>query len=372
MKRSSDLVLAMVALSACVEAAGDDSTESVTQEAKSPCPLWGCGENSPILGPFNLHELEEDRVSGGLHLPGGANSAGIRLLGFRKNGQMYRADVVVDKLKARSLITGMIVYEGVTLAGGALVVSYPVAPGLAAGNAELQILNVHNNVTMWQGPATAVETYEINYTGADVPVGASRPVCRNAPPAAAGTGLAVDGEGKVWPNRLEAILYTGDRYKEDTKEVTAASYVAAGTWFNIGCAGGALAKLYLNRHTTASATAGYTTTPAERQTMLKMYVGDFCGNGWTFTRQGTKIHWSNNKGWQSASGNTASYESLWYPGGAVCLDTHRLHSSLNVDEASMQAQIMTACPKVACTQGGNPPSLAASGQYLMTQSAALP
>jgi hypothetical protein len=143
-------------------------------------------------------------------------------------------------------------------------------------------------------------------------------VCKDPP------NYAKDPEGgQNWGNVTEAILYTGDRYRTDTLEVTATDPASAGHWFNIGCFGNVMAKLVLNRHTHASQLAAAPTTWAQRQTMLKMYTSDVCGHGRAFTVQGTPIQWFAANG-MSSPGTFPDYEGLWNENGAVCLDTHRL------------------------------------------------
>src|SRR5215212_5688319 len=87
----------------------------------------------------------------------------------------------------------------------------------------------------------------------------------------------------------ETLVFEGDRFDTKAKTMNAS---ADNTWFNFGCAGHALAKLYLNRSTV-------NTQPQpsweQRQAMFKMIVGDYCGSrtglGETFTLTGEPIMW---------------------------------------------------------------------------------
>jgi hypothetical protein len=365
-----------LALTACAgsPSAEEEHVEQTSQALMPHCPSWGCGENSPLLGPFDMHELDA---------LGAVNTEGVRLLGFRKGMVMYQPIVTQDRLTARDPLTGTVL-TGSALAGGAFVVEHPASPsGAPGGLAEVIVTHVTeaatSPITFWQGPATPVETYELDYTGAGLPPGIHRPLCRNPPvPYKVGVPPLVDGHW--FPNRFEAVIYTGDRYLASTKTVTASSYATAGTFFNIACAGGALLKLHLNRHTTASSIPGFETTASQRQAMLKMYAGDFCGTGESFTEQGTRIHWESSTGLTSPPGNAASYESLWTASGALCLSTHRLEGISTYDyEGAINGtgSIHGRCPKPQCS------SLALEGfasgvgvgrvkPYLRTQSAALP
>jgi len=378
MQRSSMTILAAtLALTACVglPPAEDEHVEETSQALMPHCPSWGCGENSPLLGPFDMHELDA---------LGGANTQGVRLLGFRKGTVTYRPDVTQDRLTARDLVTGATVLAGSALEGGAFVVEHPAGPGLGAGGiAEIIVTRVTeaatSPITFWQGPATPVETYQLDYTGADLPPGVHRPLCRN-PPVPLKVGVLPTVEGHPYPTRFEAVLYTGDRYAASTKNVTASTYASAGSFFNIACAGGALLKLHLNRHTTASSLPGFETTASQRQAMLKMYTGDFCGTGEAFTEQGTRIHWQTSTGETSPPGNDASNESLWTADGALCLSTHRLKGLSIYDyEGAINGKRSSPgrCPKPECSSAallafGTGAGVGRTRPYLRTQSAALP
>jgi ADYC domain-containing protein len=348
-------LLGVAGLSACVS---PPVTQVLLQETSS-CPSWGCGGNSPVIGPFEFHELEEH---------GALNDANMSLVGFRLNGVPYQPHVEGDKLLALDLNTGVPVFSGPDLKGGIFEVLLPGTGPAETRRAEIQITQVSNDVTFWLGPSDPVETYELQYTGSDVPPGAFRPLCKDPPPVR-------DGEGQTNVARFQTILFTGDRYKASTKEVTASTFEASTGWFNFACAGSAIAKLHLNRHTTASATAGFTTTADQRQAMLKMYTGDFCGTGEALTQQGTRIHWINALGWSSPPGNATTYESLWTSSGATCLTTHRLKGLSPIDYQGMiqgTSGSRGRCPKRPCAGVPGFPRLTGSGAYILTQSPALP
>ena len=356
----------------------DEPTDAVSEDLRPGCPSWGCGENSPLLGPHKMEELSWD---------GAPNpKSGVRLIGFyfgSPAGAPYDPEVIGDKLVVHLRSNHAITLSGSALVNGYFRLSYPATPTTAAGIADLRITSLSNGLQFWLGSTKTVETYQLEYTGADTPAGRYYPLCKNPPPIAKpGTTLSMV-EGHLTPSAYEAILFTGDRYDIDLKNVTASTYAAAGHWFNIACAGGALLKLHLNRHTTASAEPGFTTTSDQRQTMLKMYTGDFCGTGEPYTEQGTKIHWTNSLGWSSSPGNTTSYESLWDKNGAVCLTTHRLHNqpTLFGDDYQLQIQgdplalpkpLTGACRKPDCTTIPKFPNVHDTGYYLMTQSIATP
>jgi hypothetical protein len=120
-----------------------------------------------------------------------------------------------------------------------------------------------------------------------------------------------------------------------------------------------------------------TTTMNQRQTMLKMFTGDFCGDGTTYTVQGTRIEWRTNNGLSGPIGpGINSFESYWNENGAVCLTRHRLASSTDPALAAMESEIRNRSAVGTCRQLSpcNMPAFQLGGRryYLRTSSAALP
>ena len=125
-------------------------------------------------------------------------------------------------------------------------------------------------------------------------------------------------------DEFHAVVFEGDRVDSLAKTVTG---IDTG-WFNIGCAGHALAKLHLTGHTQgAQVGAGYVTSVAERTTMLKMITGDYCGEGIPFTVAGVDLTWRDHRSWMGFDPLDASTEARWTPDGASCLNEPRLASN---------------------------------------------
>jgi hypothetical protein len=285
---------------AAVAALGADGGDGET-----PCPSWGCGENSPIIGPYGFHEL---------NTLGTENLEHVSITDFQKDGVSYRTRIVGGSRLIATAADGTVL-SGADLTGGYFAIATPTGPY------RIVIARVSplatSTVKFWIGPDSSIETYQLVYLGpgATTPL----PLC-NRPP----TDTFTDGPGWVWHQPLEAILYSGDRYDSARKRVTASSVRGFDGWFNIACAGSALAKLHLTRHTTAGSTLGYTTTVTQRQAMLKMYVSDLCGTGTAWTKKGTPLHWTNTLHWSVLDGHEFAHEALWTADGAACLDVHRL------------------------------------------------
>lgn len=363
-------VLIATALVSCAQ---PDQLELGSTEQEGKCPVAVCGNNSPLMGPFRADELSER---------GAANLAGLRLLGFVgrpgsgspcSTAVPCRLDVKGDDLivfvPSPTAPGGYVERTGSSLTGGYLLVWQPgdpnYAPAIPAGNAKIIINSWSKLTTFWQGPnGPIVDTYGLLY---EIPGHSRGPVCGTPPPA-------TDGEGNQWQSRLEAMFFSGDRYDHERMLVTATNDAEAGDWFNIACAGSATMKLHLNRHTNAGSTAAITTTKSQRQAMLKMFSGDFCGDGTTFTVHGTKIQWTSNTNMSGPVVNGInSFESFWNEDGAVCMDRHRLESSTDPELAGMGKMIRSGSIQLPPTCREMPPcSREHSNNYLSTRSAALP
>ena len=303
----------LIALSAACAMEMPVETGETTQYIPSlgdTCPTWGCGENSPVMGPFgNWWDL---------HFGGQANNDRLVVEGFFLGNTRLTPSLRGSRLSATkpSLPLG----TTVTLTGTQLNNAYFRLRAPSGEIFQLIIKSVNpvatSTVTYWVGPPTQIETYELkwNHPGEIE----STPVCTNPPERDSG-----EGPGRFWTRQTEAILFTGDRYSED-KEV---SLTDTSGWMNIACAGSVLAKLHLNRHTTAGSTSTYVTTALQRQAMLKMYVSDVCGTGNAWTTAGTKLHFQQNQTatsvWTNLDGLEYGFEAQWGPDGALCIDSHR-------------------------------------------------
>jgi ADYC domain len=118
----------------------------------------------------------------------------------------------------------------------------------------------------------------------------------------------------------DVILFAGNRYDAARKTVTETGPSTRG-WVNLACAGTALAKLFLLRHTEASQEVP--TTRAERQAMFKMFTADVCGDGASCTVHGQPLFWADAKEITRFPETPGSVEAVWNENGAVCMDQPR-------------------------------------------------
>jgi hypothetical protein len=227
-----------------------------------------------------------------LNLNGVPNTAGFAVTGIRRGTTPYELEVSGSSVTAHAR-SGI----GDRLTGPALV-GLVIDLRDAAGERYALRFAASGTTTFWAGLSAIVPTYALTYTSKTARL--PRPLCT------------------VGVN--QAILFEGDRYDAERKTVIATGAASRG-WINIACAGTALAKLFLVRHTEASQEVS--TTREERQAMLKMFTADVCGDGTSFTVHGQPLFWADVKGITVFPDAPASLEAVWSDKGAVCLEEPR-------------------------------------------------
>lgn len=336
-------VLPALLLAACVDA--PDLGAGEFEKGGFPgddCPEWGCTGNSPTMGPYAFHDLRLD---------GSPNSAGIIVDGIylANNGPQVRVSFAKGKqIIAEDFANNQ--YTGTQLDGLTFKLSAPGGHYLLTINRVTPAAS--SLTTMWIGDPERVETYEVIWADYATPT-RTQPVCANPP-----GHEEAPGGGNAWPNLYEAIFFTGDEYDAVKKLITNEGYDRTDGLLNIACAGSALAKSFLTRHTLASSDDDHHPGLAEKQALLKMYTGDFCGEGVTFTQPGTPLRWENTPGWSEFDGTETGFEAFWNEDGATCLTQHRIDSV-------WQAAVTGLCGLPAC-QGSPFPSSWPAGAYLKT------
>jgi hypothetical protein len=163
-----------------------------------------------------------------------------------------------------------------------------------------------------------------------------------------------------------ALIFTGDRYDADHETVKLPNQPddQDALWFNIACAGTAIAKMHLLRHTVAGSAPASPPSITQRQAVLKMLAADYCGTGMPlFTRNGHPLQYSfYQPSWVSAPpalpqptlSNALSLDAIWNQDGAVCINTARLEDESpdirvvvdHVCEASRH-MVLKQCPPSA-------------------------
>jgi hypothetical protein len=292
-RRSAGVCTLVAMLGACAELA--DNVEQVSSEVGVGCPELGCNLNAASLGDgLYFHEL---------HPAGLPNSAGVRFVRFESSrGVPLTLQVFRDRL--RGIDPNGVVYQGTGLVDARIHL---------ARETERYVVRIADvdtdSVQFWVFPH-AVPIYSFVYTK----LSATDPEHRQEQPVC----TTNDVEEAV--PTTAAFVFIGDRYNAVNKTVTDVT----GGWFNVACAGSAMAKLHLLRHTRAGELPPvYTTTVPQRQAMLKMLTADVCGTGLSFTVDGENVHYTDQRGWHPLPALTGTTESIWTENGAICLDEPR-------------------------------------------------
>jgi hypothetical protein len=302
--------------------------ESAAVQAGYDCPDEMCMGNSPVIEYRVFHELHE------LGLP---NAEGFRISSFVKNGIAYTPNVAGGKLRGTS--------GGASISGAGLVGARLYLHHNTGADYIIQIDAVAS-VPYWAstgGGAPLLETYRFNWLDAvDLARAQWKNLCSRPPGNENGDTLGMQTD--------HVILFEGDRIDRARRTVQSGD----STWFNIGCAGNAIAKLALTGHTNAAAGDGFATTIGERQTILKMLSADYCGNGTPWTIGGQPLQWKDHRGWMSYY-SAVALEARWAPSGAVCLNQPRIDANPSEETRlvfgpdPIRPLIMAACPLPMCS-----------------------
>jgi hypothetical protein len=321
----SVLFVGVAVLGAC---SIDESYSSIAQEERCP---WNLCNNSPEIAH---HGVWEQNVRG---LPD-RNGISIRSSNGRaiitRAGIPYQLWVSGGRIFGVNKAAGWI--SGTTLEGStidlfqnsSLLYSIYIARVRPAGT------------SFAVGTPSSVETYTMLWLDPGSPPSAGKALCNSViQPTADAKTFELYG---MLPT--ESVVFEGDRIDADGKTM---NDVAEPDWFNFGCAGHTLAKLYLTRNTIFSQP---TPNWAQRQTTLKMLVGDYCGRGQEYTAANEPIAWKGGLQPSYPSGATlVSLDARWNEEGATCIGDPRVKRTANpttaIDFPDPLTEILAACPE---------------------------
>jgi hypothetical protein len=286
------LALLTVGLTACDT--GESDSSSLRDLPVNNCTTWRCGYNTTEINGKSLQEL---------HLGGQANSDGVQLVGFLPPLGLllnWQLGVEGDALVARGGLFGNQTLRGAQLIGSTMLLKLDgllTVPVLIAG---------YEQVDSWASNGEPVAAYALVYTDLAQPL-LQRSVCK---------GTLLD------PLQASVVILAGERYDLDTKTVIANQT----NWITLACAGSAAAKMSLLGY---GPHAEFTdaSTPAsvgQRQATLKMITADYCGDGESYTEDGTPLEWENQGGTVVPDGEVGALEAIWTEDGAACLDVPRV------------------------------------------------
>lgn len=285
---------------AVLPTAGCDVSEEVIGETASAttCPLWACGTNSAVINNISIGELHQHPDQN----TGYANSSGARLVGF--TGPNGETDMIIDMsdgtLRARQ--------NGTVLRGNDLVGSV-IHIDDGQGEVVDVTINRYRQVNSWTSPAFLVDHYIL--VAWDSHLNKEMPICTDA---------ADSSMDSAW-----AVIASSERYSWSAKTVIASGNQGLG-WNTISCHGNSLYKMKMTGYEAgAQHNNPNSSNKGQRQATLKMFTGDYCGTGESFTEDGTDLRWYNTAGWaDNDDGTETAFEAYWNKHGALCLDTARL------------------------------------------------
>jgi hypothetical protein len=313
------------------------------------CDEWGCGSNSAWLGEnITFHELDANGSENDHHLAfvtsefrdASWNTMSLMVYRDRLEGTHSDGSPVVDAglvnasmLLKRDLGGGAFAYYRLRIAGMSTTYFWDAQPSMSPGPV----------------PPPSVPYYNFRYSQVAEP--SDPPDVKNEAPLCS---PASDAWGSVSGN---ALIFRGDRYDAALKREWETG--VKDTWFNVACAGTAIAKLHFLHHTLAGEYDPLTgsdndryTTPDQRQTMLKLITADYCGTGYSYTQNGTPLryYWATAAHrWHSPyppDGGPDYWEAIWNPGGAICLSKPRLDTA--PDGGDVLLEVQEACGLKAC------------------------
>jgi hypothetical protein len=351
------------------------------------CDSWGCGANSAQIHGTPIGEL---------HLGGIPNTLGFYIepkLYKDVRGQIvpneFQLDIEQGAFVGKHLQTGRIVLRGKRLIGSWFVLRRPKQPlSLRILESKILIKDVATVPLFVQRPTNGsvsnraiVEyafAYQLELSGAP---GEMRYLCRSDSASgsddkfhaksgrnnfsAIGWGLGVNHTapspvvmGDGYPYRVlpwlgspdtttYAVLVKGEVYDASTASVRLHGD-QANLWFNIACAGTALAKMKLMGYDPEDSR----TAPDQRQATLRMITARYCGDK-SYTRDHVPLVWQNASDWFQPEttfdvASIGEIEASWGKDGAICLNEPR-------ERAWSRKAVIKECGDIrTCDAAGNP------------------
>jgi len=305
----SFLRAASLGVFAFVAACGSlDDTSEVEQHIPGGCDDWGCGMNSPEIDHMGLHELNVTGVENTNHFY-------IKVV-THPSYPLKKFNITVKgaTLSARST-DGLVNLTGSKLVGLLIDVRNTVV----AGNYFITILEVGStpfwaHVTGGEVTSSYLVKWDNNLGGGGQKY-EWKNICTNPPQDGSPDASAM--------NSFHSVLFEGDRIDAHAKTVGKPEE----GWFNIGCAGHALAKQHLTGHTEGAAVKYplFKSDQDDRTANLKMFAADYCGTGKAFTISGQLLNYIDENNWMKYPvGFAGDLEAQWTPHGAACLNEPRI------------------------------------------------
>jgi ADYC domain len=330
-------LVSLIGLVGAVGCVGLEDVEEVSGleqalEPTTPCPPWRCTNSAEVI-LYGIHELNlfgepnEQRVTLQLDQFG-------RAMLFKNNTKYSLHISKGGFLEGHPYSLGLKI-SGQQLVGAELRLRYRGSPFYNIKINRVREITLPPDL----GRPDPVQVYQFSWYTANGGKQAGKNICNSAD---ALRQIKLDQYEQYGMLRDETLLFTGDRI--DPQTMTMATDPTQ-SWINFGCANFTLAKLYMTRNTTESATTPLP-VPERYQAMLKMYTGDYCGTGDPITVSGTPMIWDTK---QVAFFNAPlELESRWNAHGATCLKKMRLEANPSQALLGPRAKLLESCSIPAC------------------------
>ena len=291
------LSVAPLLLAAACVVPDDATVTSVEQDLK--CDDWMCGTNSPNIANYGFWDLQRFGLK---------NKQGFAIDSFSKLGKPYQLNVKNGRFIGEPMSSAdpVLVYDA--LIGSQIYLSRDGHVAFLIEIVGVETTQYWANI----GAPVELETYLLkwgNVSGGHL-VGQLQDLCS-----------AASSKSDLGMNGYHTTVFEGERIDAQAKTIAPILDLA---WFNLGCAGSALAKLQLIGHTEAAKANGYNTTILERQTALKMITADYTGKGTAFTIAGQPLDWMDDRHTLSYQTTGPTLEARWTPYGVSCLSVPRV------------------------------------------------
>jgi hypothetical protein len=322
--------LVLVLVTGCVSVPGE-AGEETTQQAigGTGCQDDFCPKNSSVIDTFAFHELSV--------VPGQTNPEGFSLKFLKKGLLTYSVRVRDGRITGRHSLWG-------TISGGALANSQL---WISRGAKDYVVfINGVLPVNMWAKlplPALTpqIEAYYMNWANvvSGQPGREVHNVCEQA--------ILRDGSQDLLgaPNFV-TFVFEGERIDSVTKRI----WDYDEKWFNIGCAGHILAKMYLMGHVGAADNNGYHTSIDDRQSMISNIGATYCGDGYSFTMPGQPWTVYDANKWMEYPGapGGVKLEARWEAYAPKCLDKPRVQLHPTADTLALWGPDMDLAIEARC------------------------
>lgn len=318
----------------CALVEGEETTPAIEETAQAiGCPEDVCGSNSPKIEVQGFHEL---------NVAGRPNAEQMRILSTTLGSQ--RVNVVVENGQLYASVGGRRRVTGQSLVGLRIALEAVVKDQRRKYLLEIEEVR---ELAYPVGARGTTGAYVVKYTDSD---GHRQNLCGYRPGGSNPDLPSLPWDEGFGQRPTEALFFEGDRI--DTSAMTIGGYDPQ--WFNIGCAGHALAKLHLTRHTTPSEADRHGHPHDQRQATLKMFVADYCGDGTAFTVPGQPLTWRDAQSVVPFFAAPTTIEARWKASGATCLGEPRLRYPATEEGRTkfpqgVYAAIQASCPQLLST-----------------------